>query len=333
MNKDKKKIYFPHKPGSIGGPSSFQKRFEMKLRENGYAIFYPKDNFEKVSSVIFVVGGTKKILWLIKNKIDGIKIVLRLDGINDYGFNFKNGVLNFIKCRLIHLITNFIRRKLADHVVYQSIYVKDVWSNYGNKSIKSSIIYNAVNLNEFFPVRKNNKLESLRVIVVEGTVQGELALEALNAITVTKIDVYGKVHIKIEKDMLSNQNKNVLFHGPIPLENIPKVFEGRKIYLCLEINPACPNSVIEALASGVPVVGYDSGSLTELVGNAGIVMPYIGGNSDKMEAPNCENLDSAILTISKNYEYYSDLARHRAKRFFSLNDQFIKYKEIIDNQI
>lgn len=332
MDKNIKKIHFPHRPGSIGGPSSFQKRFETKLRENGYIVLYSDDKIEN-SSAIFIVGGTRKILWLLKNKMNGTKIILRLDGINDYGFNFKNGFLNFIKSRLIHQITNFIRRKIANHVVYQSLYVKNVWDKYGNKLINSSIIYNAVSLDEFFPVRKNNKLENLRVIAVEGTVQGDLALEALKAITVTKIDVYGRVHAKIQKDILMHQNKNVYFHGPIPLKNIPKVFEGRKIYLCLEINPACPNSVIEALASGVPVIGYDSGSLSELVGNAGVIMPYKGGNSSKMQAPNCESLNAAILTISKDYEYYSNLARNRANKFFSLHDQFLRYKDIIENKI
>ena len=54
-------------------------------------------------------------------------------------------------------------------------------------------------------------------------------------------------------------------------------------------NKPCPNSVIEALASGVPVVGYNSGSLKELVGNAGIILPYTGGDPNKMEGPNCSN--------------------------------------------
>lgn len=319
------KVCFIKKPGPIGGPSSFQTRFQIKLKENGYNICYSEKKICDKSSVIFVIGGTKKIFWLLKNKLCGIPIILRLDGINDYSYHFRNGLKNFLRSRLINLVVNFTRLYIADHVVYQSLYVKEVWKNLGGAHIKSSIIYNAVDLKEFIPSKKRFKYKKARIVIVEGTVQGELASNAIKAIPNFHLDLYGLIEKNVKENIINSKLKNLSLHGVIPRKDIPKVFKGKKIYLCLEINPACPNSVIEALASGVPVVGFNSGSLKEIVGDAGIILPYTGGNPKKMEGPDCKNLNKALIKINDNYEKYSLLARSRAKKLFNLNDQYKKY--------
>ena len=111
------------------------------------------------------------------------------------------------------------------------------------------MIYNAVNLNEFYPIEKNSKKTDLSLVSVEGTVQGELAINILKSISVAGIDVYGQIHKKILNDINKLNNKKIVLHGPVPRNEIYKVFKGRKIYVCLEIKPAY-NSVIEALATG-----------------------------------------------------------------------------------
>ena len=328
MNKKITSVCFIRKPGSIGGPSSFQTRFQKKLKENKYNIYYSDNKVCNKSSVIFVIGGTKKIFWLLKNKFYGIPIILRLDGINDYSYHFKNGFKNFLRSRIINLIVNFVRCYIADHVVYQSLYVKKVWKNFGGANIKSSIIYNAVDLKEFVPSKKKFKNQKSKIVAVEGNIQGDLASKAIKAISDFKLDLYGLIEDDVKKNINNSKLKNITLHGPIPRKNIPKVLKGKKIYLCLEINPACPNSVIEALASGLPVVGFNSGSLKELVGDAGIILPYNDGNPKKMEGPNCKNLNQALIEVDNNYQKYSLLARGRARNLFNLNDQYKKYIKI-----
>ena len=149
--------------------------------------------------MIFIIGGTKKIFWLLKNKIYGTKIILRLDGINDYSYHFKDGFLNFVKSRIINIIVNFIRCRLANHIVYQSLYVRKVWKTFGATKSGSSVIYNAVDLNEFNPTNKDSKLLNAKIVVVEGTVQGPLAVNALNAISFYKVDIYGSLQKEIKK--------------------------------------------------------------------------------------------------------------------------------------
>lgn len=324
-----KNICFPHKPLPIGGPSSFQLRLTSRLLNDGFKVFYAEEKYSEKISTIVVVGGTKKIFWLLKNKISGVRIIHRLDGINDYAFHFKDGFIKYIKSKIIHFVVNFIRKKLANHVVYQSQYVKNVWKQYGGLDVSHSVIYNAVDLKEFSPIDKINKSSEFKIVSVEGTVQGELAIHSLKAISLFEVNVYGKIHHNVKKSLSDQKYNNVIFHGSIPREKIHSVFTGKKIYLCLEINPACPNSVIEALAAGVPILGFDSGSLKELVGDAGKILPYDKNVAEILEAPNCENLEVAIKEISQHYEKYSKLARNRAEKLFDINDQFERYRKIL----
>ena len=90
--------------------------------------------------------------------------------------------------------------------------------------------------------------------------------------------------------------------GVIPHEQIPDLDRSAHLFFTAEINAACPNSVVEALACGLPVVGYATGSIPELVGDdAGAVRPY-GSDHWKLEVPDSEELVSCIR------KYFGQLA-------------------------
>ena len=79
-------------------------------------------------------------------------------------------------------------------------------------------------------------------------------------------EIYGEVdNINYAREL---QNfKNVKIKGIVSRDEIKDIFKKNKkyIFVSLEINTACPNSVIEALNFGIPVLGYKSGSMEEIV--------------------------------------------------------------------
>jgi glycosyltransferase involved in cell wall biosynthesis len=62
---------------------------------------------------------------------------------------------------------------------------------------------------------------------------------------------------------------NLHLMGYAELDALPKVLRSCDAFLMLAENEACPNVVLEAMASGLPVLYRDSGGTAELVGECG----------------------------------------------------------------
>jgi glycosyltransferase involved in cell wall biosynthesis len=86
-----------------------------------------------------------------------------------------------------------------------------------------------------------------------------------------------------------------------------------------KVNDPCPTLVLEALASGLPVVYPASGGTVELVGDeAGIGVPH-PETWARDEPPAPEALAEAVDRVLGGLAGYSEAARVRAVERFSLD--------------
>ena len=106
-------ISFLQKINSNGGPRNFQLKFVNWLTNNNIKHNFC-DNFFEKKKIIIVNAGTKKIFYLIFQKILGAKIIQRLDGLNDLN-EIKNNKIKF-KAFLSNISMNLIRKNLADRI-------------------------------------------------------------------------------------------------------------------------------------------------------------------------------------------------------------------------
>jgi glycosyltransferase involved in cell wall biosynthesis len=317
-------IYFPHTAGS-GGPGSFQVRFEDGLKKRGWTIGYAGDTNDP--DIVLVVGGTRKLFWLLKMKLKGVPILYRLDGINWLHKKTKVGVKKYFVTEIRNWTNKFIHAFLADKIVYQSKFVETWWSKSGWKERENtSIIYNGVDIPDNIG-KSGSKFDKRRLVILEGTIDyspyavkliNELAHSLLQDVT---IELYGKFENKKNQQRI---DERVQYKGFLERDKVFSVLHN-SVYLSLDINPACPNTVIEAMASGAPVAAFDTGALPELVKNgAGEIVPY-GSDPWKLGYPNVKELVNKIEDIFSNYQTYSGNAKNLATDKFSLEKMFESY--------
>jgi glycosyltransferase involved in cell wall biosynthesis len=112
-------------------------------------------------------------------------------------------------------------------------------------------------------------------------------------------------------------------------DDIPAIDRSAHVLFSADLNAACPNSVIEALACGLPVVAYATGSLPELLeGDAGLVVPW-GSNFWKLESPDIPILVDAAERVLGEQARFRAAARKRAEAAFGLDQMVEKYLAVL----
>lgn len=319
-------IAFPHPPGA-NGPGSFQIRLEHTLKSLGWTITYPGEVDRP--DVVMVVGGTRKLPWLWQMKRAGVPILYRLDGIN--WLHRKQGNWSkWMKGEVRNLLSKFIHAFLADYIVYQSAFVEKWWRAAGwKKHNHFSIISNGVNIGDFKPDTKLSAPQHL--LCLEGHLDySPYAIELMNRVAEALEDrlslvVYGGFENNDNRTRLS---ETIDYRGRVSREQLPGVYPGT-IYFSLDINPACPNTVVEALASGAPVVGFETGALKELVTEQGGAIVDYGSDPWKLAFPDVKTLLAGIDKVKQAYVEYAQNARLLAEKNHNIELVVEKYISVI----
>ena len=139
----------------------------------------------------------------------------------------------------------------------------------------------------------------------------------------------GKVTPQLQTRWTGQTEPEVHFAGLLPGEQIPELARSAHLFYAADLHPACPNSVIEALACGLPVVAFDTGAIPELVtGDSGRVAPY-GADPWKLEPPDIGSLARLALDILQDQERFRGGARARAEAGLDLDSMVQGYLEVL----
>ena len=319
--------FLPRKLG-LGGPASFQARLGEALRLQGVNVTFDPDDL--AVSAILVVGGTRHLNELCQARRRGVCIVQRLNGMNWVHKQKHTGIKHYLRAEGGNWLLSTIRSRLADGIVYQSQFSQSWWQRVsGPVKAAGTVIYNGVDLNEYTPAGANSlPTDCYRMLLVEGHLgsgyEGGLisavkAAELLNQRLDRPLElmVVGDVPPALQRQVATDKVK-IIWRGVVKRNEIPEIDRSAHFLFSADVNAACPNSVIEALACGLPVVGYDTGSLPELLLNgAGKIAAY-GGDPWKLETPNLHALVDAAQEILQDQEVFSRAARKQAEANFDI---------------
>jgi len=328
------------KLSGLGGPTSFQQKIIKGFEENGIPVHF--DPLDPKTKAVLVNGGSKHLFSIWKARNQGKKIVQRLDGMNWMHRKRDTGIRHYLRSEYGNWNLAFIRKNLANHIIYQSNFSKNWWeSKYGPIKAESDVIYNGVDLDYYTPdgphLRPN---DHIRVLLVEGHFSGGHELGLLNAIRLVvhlserfsqriELMVVGDVPDILRMEIESVSNAWITWAGVLLPEHIPGFDRSSHFLFSADLNAACPNSVIEAIACGLPVVAYATGSLPEIIQEEAGKLADYGADYWKLEPADIPALSDAALKILQRLPYYRKQARLRAESIFSLKVMVERYAQIL----
>lgn len=317
------RLFFPYKPSEkIGGPTAFANAFlgcpsELEITSN---------MAEDVDVALFFVTITDEAAQLYDAR--NIPKVLRLDNI------YHDPAIDYSAFNAP--IFDGIDR--ADAIVFQSDFSRRFISHYYGKPIDKpwAVIHNGVD-NRLFKPRQSRFCPDRVRLLFTGAVHPQKRLhEALRLfgewnkpdwkflvaggllyyppyLVDSLQDEYGEAVLK--------PSPNVHFLGNQPRTRLPKLMASSDVFFFPSYRDSCPNAVLEALASGLPVLCDRSGGIPELVGDGGVV---VGDGCDDLEPRayqtswrEIERLDDegfkeGVQEIVENYQEYQTRALKRA---------------------
>lgn len=254
-------IPFENYQGQVGGPSTFMHYLYNFLMANNIELATDV-NDARIKTIFFPIAYDLGRLKQLKSR--GCRIIQRLDGIY---YPSKHGE----KYTELNRDIKEIYCDLADYVVFQSHYSQSQCSEQFGKPETSTIITNGVNTELFIANTQVdfNKSKTIRFITtgnfrnIDMLEPIVLALDQLvdDGMSV-ELTIIGPVVAALEVYL----NRSYIMHvGKVPLSQINSYLQKADIFLYSHLNPPCPNSVLEAIAVGLPVVGFDSGAMSELL--------------------------------------------------------------------
>lgn len=319
--------------------ATFRNKFEAGLKKRSIQVSHDPDDR---ADAILVIAGTRNLLPLWQARRRGQRIVQRLDGINWVHRRHWTGARHFLRAEYGNFVLSLIRRRIATHILYQSEFSHRWWEDwYGRPASSVSVVLNGVDLGDYTPDGGQERPgDRYRLLVVEGSLGGGYDMGLENAIGLAEcladehalpieLMVVGRISESHRQRVQSRTHIPILWAGVLPRERIPFVDRSAHLLFSADLNAACPNAVIEAMACGLPVIAFDTGALKELVvGDAGRLVPY-GGDPWKLARPDIPALAAAAVEILREQARFRQAARAQAEDALGLDQMVDGYLQAL----
>lgn len=234
--------------------------------------------------------------------------------------------------------------KNANGIIFQSEYnKKQLELFYGDISAKNIIINNGA----FINTSKNSYRKELnlnnndKIIICSAHWRAHKRLKSI-------IQVFYKLKLEINNLKLIILGKNaqfkeapdIIYAGEIEPNELYKYYKSANLLLDLSWIDNCPNTFVEAIANGLPVVCSNQGGTKELVEktNAGIISDcdediVLGEYLDLYNPPDPDinKVSKDVLSILNNYGSYKDNINYNAVDINSIAVKYIEFIRLASN--
>ncbi|MFA5054957.1 MAG: glycosyltransferase family 4 protein [Dehalococcoidia bacterium] len=198
-------------------------------------------------------------------------------------------------------VPGFNKRFSAEYVVLKPI-IKEVWrrsasvvaNSQGLKELalrsdpkrNIDIIYNGIDTAQFIPGSGGG--DKVKILCVSRLIGRKGISHLIESAPIIKEKYNGKFEISIVGEGNLEQELRALsaslgaddvvsFAGYVEHSKLPEIYAGSDIFILPSMNEGMSNTVLEAMACGLPIITTDTGGTRELIKDNGIVLSEVSG--------------------------------------------------------
>ena len=202
-------------------------------------------------------------------------------------------------------------------------------------SVPIDVIGNGVDLDRFFPTGTAEKSEVLRLLTVgrlSVTKRIEMLIDTVEILYRTACKLHltivggGQMERQLRKIVTERELGDVIeITGRMDSEKIPEVYRQNDIFISASMQEGMSNAMLEAMATGLPIVTTRCEGLAELIDGNGLIV----------EQDSAEEIAKAVKRLTEDsglYKQMSTAARKQAEKFDWANvasSYMEKYRKII----
>jgi glycosyltransferase involved in cell wall biosynthesis len=307
----------------FGGPASFVRKFREGLERRGVGVSLGTSG---AADVLLVIAQWK-LGEVREARRRGARVVQRQNGAYYFGgAGLRYPALNY---RMRH-----IRQRMADYIIYQSEYSRQQAGRFlgsePRRLLGSTLVYNGVDLQWYHPAPRAAGRGTVRLLTALNLYRSAQELvPSLDAVarlraggTDAEIVVVGQVSPELAATVRAQglDGPWVRWTPRLGRDEMREAMREADVFLYAKHNTNCPNVVIEALACGLPVVGFASGAMPEIVGSeAGALAPHPHNGYLRIRPGDPALFADAIREVLDDYATRRQGARARAEAMFSID--------------
>jgi glycosyltransferase involved in cell wall biosynthesis len=196
-------------------------------------------------------------------------------------------------------------------------------------SVMIDIISNGVDLDRFYPDQNKERPDILKLLTV-----GRLSVTKRIPMLIDAIEILHKDDLKVRfiiagGGQVQQQLREIILQrglsdvielaGRISPENMPRVYRQNDILISASMQEGMSNAMLEAMASGLPIITTRCEGVEELIDDNGLVV----------EPANAEEIAKAVRKLADNQQFCKQMsiaARKQAEKF-SWNKVALSYVE------
>lgn len=238
----------------------------------------------------------------------------------------------------------------ADWVFYQSQFCRRAADRFlGERAGRGEVLYNAVDTNRFRPrAESGERMRGNYRFLLTGKIDRHLYYRLESSIAGLRIACDGgldgqltvagwiEAETRARAEDLARSlglSDRVEFTGAYTQEQAPAIYRSADAYVMTKHNDPCPNTVLEALASGLPILYSDSGGVPELASaEAGIAL-HCPEDWETTRAPTPAAIGDGMLKIAAGHSAFSQAARRRAVERFDIGHWIDRHRSVFQQLV